>query len=199
MKPVAVILLFLVALAGCSSMGGQAGDPGRDTVALLAPNLRLDLPAPASMGRSIEAVQMVTAHHDGDTVVFEAHLSVTPERALLVGVDATGQRLMTVTWRGSDITVERSPFLPQSVRPGAMLADLVVLYWPADVVRQALASSGANLAVDATSRTISLHGKPVLQATYQGGAADPWSDTGLHYRNLAWGYDIDVATLQVSK
>ena len=142
---------------------------------------------------------MVTAHHDGDTVVFEAHLSVTPERALLVGVDATGQRLMTVTWRGGDITVERSPFLPQAVRPGAMLADLVVLYWPADVVRQALKSSGASLAVDAGSRIVSQRGKPVLQATYRGSALDPWSDAGLHYRNLAWGYDIDVETLQVSK
>jgi hypothetical protein len=199
MKPVAVILFLLVALTGCSSMDRQAGDPGRDTAALLAPNLRLDLPDPASMGRSIEAVQMVTAHHDGDTVVFEAHLSVTPERALLVGVDATGQRLMTVTWRGNDITVERSPFLPQTVRPGAMLADLVVLYWPVDVVRQALKSSGASLTVDTASRIISQHGKPVLEARYQGGATDPWGDASLHYRNLAWGYDIDVVTLQVSK
>jgi hypothetical protein len=198
MKPIAAVLLFLAVLTGCTSLG-QTSDPSRDTAAYLAPDLRLDLPNPAAMGRSIEAVQMVTAHHGKDSVVFEAHLSITPVRVLLVGVDATGQRLMTVTWQGSNIVVETSPFLPKEVRPGAMLADLVTLYWPVDVVRQALQASGASLSVDAMTRKVSLHGKTVLEATYQGGTADPWNGSGLHYRNLAWGYDIDVATLQVSK
>jgi len=198
MKPFALVVLFLAVLTGCASTGGQS-ESSRDTAAYLAPDLRLDLPDPAAMGRSIEAVQMVTAHRGNDTVVFEAHLSITPDRVLLVGVDATGQRLMTVTWRGNNISVDRSPMLPKEVRPGAMLADLVALYWPVDVVRQALKASGASLAVDAASRTVSLQGKPVLMATYQRGAADPWNGGGLHYRNLAWGYDIDVVTLQVSK
>src|SRR5262249_1623881 len=110
-----------------------------------------------------------------------------------------GQRLMTVTWQGRDIAVTTSPYLPKEVRPGAMLADLVALYWPEAVVRQALKPSGASLSVDAGTRTVSFQGKPVLVATYQAGAADPWSGGGLHYRNLAWDYEIDVTTLQVSK
>jgi hypothetical protein len=198
MKSVVAAFLIFASLTACTHLSTGQGGNAADTVAILAPDLRLDLPEPAAMGRSIEAVQMVSAHRDGKTMVFEAHLSITPERVLLVGVDPTGQRLMTVTWRGTGITVEKSPFLPKEVQPGAMLADLVALYWPEDVVRQVLAKSGATLTADAAGRQVLLHGKPVLQATYQNGSSDPWKG-GLHYRNLAWGYDIDVQTLQVSK
>lgn len=197
MKPKMAGLLLLALLSGCMGTTGKSAQL-RETAVILAPNLRLDLPEPGAMRRSLEAVQMVTAHHDGQTIVFEAHLSVSPERVLLVGVDATGQRLMTVTWRGSQIEVVTSAYLPKEVRPGAMLADLVALYWPEDVVRHALASAGASLSVDATRRVVSLHGKTILEATYQGGSAAPWSG-GLHYRNLSWGYDIDVETLQVTQ
>ncbi|HVJ42883.1 MAG TPA: DUF3261 domain-containing protein [Dongiaceae bacterium] len=188
----------LAVLGGCTSLGGQGSDPARDTAAYLAPDLRLDLPDPASMGHNVEAVQMVTAHRDGRTIVFEAHLSITAERVLLVGVDATGQRLMTVTWRGSRINVETAPVLPKEVRPGAMLADIVTIYWPEQVVRQALRSSGADLSVTAEGRTVTLRGRPILRADYHGGSAHPWQ-AGLSYRNLAWGYDIDVVPLQVSE
>ena len=194
----AFAVLFIAALlAGCASPAMESRGGPSDTAVLLAPDVRLDLPEPAAMGQSIEAVQMVTAHHDGNDITFEAHLSITPERVLLVGVDVTGQRLMTVTWRGRQIDVQAAPALPKDVRPGAVLADLVVLYWPADVVRQALRTSGAELAADAASRSVSLHGKPILQATYRQGSASPWHG-GLHYRNFAWGYDIDVETVQVT-
>jgi hypothetical protein len=189
-------VLLLVLLTGCMGTTGRIAQLPENAV-ILAPNLRLELPSPGEMGRSLEAVQMVTAHRNGQTIAFEAHLSVTPERVLLVGIDATGQRLMTVTWRDTQIEVVTSPYLPKEVRPGAMLADLVALYWPEDVVRHALASSGASLSVDAVSRVVSLHGKTVLEAKYPGGTAAPWSG-GLHYRNLSWGYDIDVETLQVT-
>src|SRR5262249_36683162 len=155
--------LFIAAalLGGCMSLAMESrGGPG-DTAVLLAPDLRLDLPEPAAMGRPIEAVQMVTAHHDGNNITFEAHLSITPQQVLLVGADVTRQRLMTVTWHGRQIEVQAAPSLPKDVRPGAILADLVVLYWPEDAVRQALRKSGAELAVDATRRTVSLRGTPV--------------------------------------
>jgi len=197
MKALAALFIAAALLGGCASPALESRGGPSDTAVLLAPDLRLDLPEPGAMGRSIEAVQMVTAHHDGNNITFEAHLSITPERVLLVGVDVTGQRLMTVTWRGRQIEVQAAPALPKDVRPGAVLADLLVLYWPEAVVRQALQKSGAELSTDAASRTVSLHGKPVLQASYHQGSADPWHG-GLHYRNFAWGYDIDVDTIQVT-
>jgi hypothetical protein len=176
------------------STGGQ----NRDTTALLAPDLRLNLPDPASMGRNIEAVQLVSIHHGGNTMVIEAHLSITAARVLLVGIDAAGQRLMTVTWQGTQISVQTSPFLPKEVQPGAMLADIVTLYWPESVVRQVLQAAGATLSVTTSSRVVTLHGRPVLQATYEAGSANPWRG-GLRYSNLSWGYDIAVTVLQVTE
>ncbi|TXH37791.1 MAG: DUF3261 domain-containing protein [Rhodospirillaceae bacterium] len=186
-------LALVVILGGCSTTASRD-----DTSAFLAPHLRLDLPRPAEMGRSIEAVQMLTAHHDGKTYAFEAHLSITPERVLLVGVDGMGQRIMTVTWRDSSVTVESSPHLPKEFQPGAMLADIAVLYWPETLMRKTLAAAGATLTVDEKSRSVTADGKEILHADYRSGSAQPWTG-GLQYRNLAWGYDIDVETIQVQQ
>jgi len=192
MKVLCRWLAVALLLGGCAS-------PARDTTALLAPGLPLALPRPADMGSSIEAVQMITAHHDGQEFAFEAHLSITSQRVLLAGVDPMGQRVMTVTWQDNDIKVDASPFLPKEVRPGAMLADIVALYWPEAVVRRALAPAGGTLAATPDTRAVfDSKGREVLRAEYQSGSDHPWSG-GLHYRNLAWGYDIDVETLQVSQ
>ncbi len=194
MKSLKNWLIILLLLGGCASSAGQ-----QETSAVLAPNLRLTLPRPADMGKSIEAVQMITARHDGRDFTFEAHLSITPERVLLVGLDPMGQRVMTVTWRESGITVDASPFLPKEVRPGSMLADIVVLYWPEEAVRRSLADAGARLAVTDKSRDVTAaDGQEVLHADYASGTANPWSG-GLRYRNAAWKYDIQVETLQVSQ
>ncbi|MDY0885220.1 DUF3261 domain-containing protein [Dongia soli] len=186
-------LALAVILGGCSATASRD-----DTSAFLAPHLRLDLPRPMEMGRSVEAVQMLTAHHQGKTYVFEAHLSITPDRVLLVGIDGMGQRIMTVTWRDNSVTMESSPQLPKEFQPGAMLADIAVLYWPESVMRKTLAAAGADLVVDDKSRSVSANGKEVLHAEYQSGSSQPWSG-GLHYSNLAWGYDIDVVTVQVQQ
>jgi hypothetical protein len=186
-------LAIAIVLGGCSTTASQ-----QDTSAFLAPGLRLALPRPGELGRSIEAVQMLTAHHQGRTYVFEAHLSITPERVLLVGVDGMGQRIMTITWRDQSITVDASPHLPKEFRPGAMLADIAVLYWPEAVIRRSLADAGASLKVDAESRSVSAEGQEILHADYQKGSDAPWAG-GLHYRNSAWGYDITVETIQVQQ
>jgi hypothetical protein len=194
MKYVAKWLAAALLLGGCATAPAE-----HETALVLAPNLRLDPPRPADMGQTIEVVQMITAHHDGRDFSFEAHLSITPQRVLLAGVDPMGQRVMTVTWQESGIRVDASPFLPKDVRPGSMLADIVVLYWPEEAVRRALAPAGATLRVTESSRDIiAANGKEVLHADYQSGSANPWSG-GLRYRNAAWNYDIDVETLQVSQ
>ena len=185
--------LMLGVLAGCAS-----DEAPSETLPMIAPGHLLTLPAPGDLGRSVEAAQLITVRREGNTYVFEGHISVTPEKFLLVGVDGTGRRALTLTWdRLGKVTAETAPWMPDAISPGPMLADIVVLYWPEAIVRRALKESGATLAVGNGSRTVTADGVQILRAEYQGGAEAPWSGK-LRYRNDAWGYDIEVQSVELA-
>ena len=176
------LLAFLaLALAACA-----APPPPAERVTV-APGITLELPPPGDLGQSVEAVQMVTARHGGDRFVFEARLSVGPERLLLAGSDSLGRRAMTVTWSKGHVDVERASWLPDTLRPENILADIILLYWPEAVVRRALA--GADLRQTATGRSVG----DSIAVTWRG---DPWSGTA-RLRNLAWDYDLEVRSVVV--
>ncbi len=155
----------------------------------VAPDLSVTLPRPEELGRSVEVSQLVTARYRGETIAFEGHLSATPDRVLLVGIDGLGRRAITITWTDAAVTAETAPWLPSSLRPENMLADLVLLYWPEAVVRRAIAPSAATLEANSRTRSVSVAGKEITHADYSG--ADPWSGH-VTYRNLAWDYSLDV-------
>jgi YD repeat-containing protein len=180
-------------LAGCAS-----DEMPSETLPMIAPGHLLTLPMPGDLGRSVEAAQLITVHQEGKTYVFEGHISVTPEKFLLVGVDGTGRRALTLTWdRSGKVTAETAPWMPNAIPPGPMLADIVVLYWPEAIVRRALKESGATLTVGNGSRTVTADGAQILRAEYQEGAGPAWSGK-LRYRNDAWGYDIEVQSVELA-
>ena len=200
-----LLLALLAMLAGCAQaltdpvvpVASPAPPVADAKAAMIGPNRRLALPRPADLGRSVEAVQMLSARYDGQTYVFEGRLSITPQRLVLVGLDGMGRRAMTVTWTGHDIVIERAPWLPDTVRPGSMLADIVVLYWPEAVVRKALAPAGCTLQASAKSRTVRCGNDEVLRAKYDWAAGGKWAGT-VTYSNLAWGYEIEIESQEVA-
>nr|WP_298689274.1 DUF3261 domain-containing protein [uncultured Dongia sp.] len=181
-------------MTGCATVpvADEANSP------YFAPNHLLTLPQPGDLGRPLEMSQMITVRHDNDVFAFEGHIGVTPERFYLVGVDGMGRRAMSVAWdKSGKITAERADWLPAAVRPGPMLADIILIYWPATVLRPALENAGAVLVDGPTSRSISIDGKEILKIDYLAGG--PQATTGrLRYRNSAWGYEIDVQSVEAT-
>lgn len=166
---------------------------GRDVT--ITPDVRLVLPKPDTLGRQIDAVQLVTARHAGESFSFEGRLSVTAERLLLVGTDALGRRAMTITWTQHGWTTDRAPGLPDTAQPENVLADIVLMFWPADIVRDALRSSNATLAVENRSRRVRQQGNDVISITYDGD--DPW--VGItRLRNASWGYELEIRSVVIA-
>ncbi|HLO75669.1 MAG TPA: DUF3261 domain-containing protein [Magnetospirillum sp.] len=153
----------------------------------VAPGITLRLPAPADLGREVEAVQMVTARRNGETHVFEARLSVDKERLLMVGTDSLGRRAMTVTWRAGKVDAERAAWLPDGLRPENILADIVLLYWPEATLQRAV--SGAKVAQNGDTRTIG----DAVAVSWRG---DPWNGQS-RLVNSPWGYELEVRSVVV--
>jgi len=49
-----------------------------------------------------------------------------------------GRRAVTITWTGQNVSAETAPWVPETLRPGSMLADIILIYWPEAAVRRAL-------------------------------------------------------------
>lgn len=177
------VLLLLLALAGCAA---PPPPPPSGSVAV-APGVTLALPAPGDLGRDVDAVQMVSARHGADTWVFEGRLSVRLDELRLACLDGMGRRALTVTWAGGRLEVERAPWVPEDLRAENILADIVLLYWPEPVVRQAL--QGAALRQDGGQRGIG-------DAIAISWAGDPWNGSA-RLRNTAWDYELNVQSVTV--
>lgn len=181
-------------LAACAT---HSAEPSAGSVRI-APDLLLVMPHPADLGRSFEVAQLVTAHYGDQSYVFEGHISATPERFLMIGLDTTGRRAMTITWTNAGITYDAAPWIPSQLRPDNILADMVLLYFPDAVVGRALAESGGTVASTATRRSVVADGKEIVIADYQPTTPGvPWSGRQ-HYRNLGWGYDLEIQTAETS-
>jgi hypothetical protein len=190
-----VIALLVLASGACARHSIEG--PGRSVS--ISPDLTLVLPRPSDLGHAIEVTQLVTARYGSRVFAFEGHVSATPERFLMVGLDSLGRRAMTITWSDAAMTYEAASWLPPQLRPENVLADMVLLYWPEASVRQALAPSGGTVTAARGRRTITKDGEPVVQIQYDEAAADgtPWTGR-LHYRNLAFHYELEVQSVRSS-
>ncbi|HUC64088.1 MAG TPA: DUF3261 domain-containing protein [Stellaceae bacterium] len=172
------------ALFGCSS----APPPERE--AQIAPDLRFRIPSPGELGYSISAEQLVTAHYRGDVQTFEAHLSVSPQRLVLIGFDPFGRRAFTLTSGNGSTSFDAAPGLPKGLEPGNILADVAIVYWPDAAVERGLPSS-AELRSRDDHRTILVDGHEVIRVDYDTPPARGWPRIA-HYRNEAFGYALDL-------
>lgn len=181
-------LAILLLLTACADVATEQSD----NQPLFAPGHVLNLPAPGDLGHNAEWLQQITVRHGADVFAFEGRISVTPEKFQLVGLDGLGRRTMTVVWDQSGlVTATRADWLPPQVKPGSMLADIVLLYWPRDVLRRALKSSGATLQEVGHTRIVSIGADEILHIEDLGNGR-------VTYRNKAWGYTIDVQTIEVA-
>lgn len=163
---------------------------------MIAPSVRFVIPGPQALGYRITAEQLVSAQYHGDSYIWEAHIDVTPERMEIIGLDSLGRRAFTMSWRGNALSYEAAPWLPPAIKPGNVLADIALLYWPQGAVEAALAGSGATVVTTASDRSVMFSGNEIVHVDYGDAGARDWNGA-VHLRNLAFGYQLDIQSVRV--
>ena len=183
-------LLFFVMLAicdfGCASRYQQS--PGSIAI---APGLDFAIPPARQLGYSVDANQLITAHFRNQVQVFQAYVSVSPEKLVFVAFDPSGGRAMTITATSDEIHSETAAIVPSVLHPENILADIAIVYWPAPAVRAGLAGSNATLYDDNSQRAIVYAGNQVVQVNYDTPHKKAWPKLA-HLRNIAYGYELDL-------
>src|SRR4051812_22875513 len=134
------IVLIASLLTGCTTLASQ-----QQSDIAMAPGVRMVLPPLKDFGKSVEATQLVTVHYGEQTFVFQSRIHLTPSRCLMEVFDPMGRTAMTIDWRPAGMTYVAATWLPAQVRPKNILADFVLLNWPAASVQRAINHSRAEL------------------------------------------------------
>jgi len=181
------VLLILI-LCNCTN---QTPD-NTSNVVHISPELTLTLPQPGDLGRPVEVTQLVTAHYGDQNLVFEAHIDASADRFFFVGLDLMGRKAISIDWTADGIVYDAASWVPPQLQPQKILADMVLLYWPEAVVRQALQASSGKLLIGQNSRTIMIGKKEIMHSDYHPApGGDLWSGP-VRYQNLAWKYDLAI-------
>jgi hypothetical protein len=181
-----LLILLMICSAGCAVR--YEVSPGSTRI---APGLELLLPSPRELGYSIEATQLITAHFADKVQVFQAYVSVSPEKITLIALDPFGNRALTVTATDDAIHTEEAPIVPTVLRAENILADLTIVYWPASSIRRRLEGTSASLYDDESERKISVDGREVVLVKYESTHEHSWAKRA-RLRNIAYGYELDL-------
>lgn len=182
-----------IALVGCASSDRPVDvQPGPQV--LVAPGVVLTLPLPYSLDQPVEALQLITAHYNRETFVFETRLSITRQRLLAVGTDLLGRRAMSIEWTGGDLRVETAPWVPAALPPRNVLADIMLIHWPLDTLSANISPPGALRQITPGHRVVTFDGRDLISVDQVSGAPGDWSGHW-KYRNLAWSYDLDIQSV----
>ena len=133
----------------------------------------LNLPSPPGFPGELAALQTVHAVHGERSYHLEAVLQLSPDHVVVVLGLPLGLRLATIEWSGERVGVQRNADLPllAAVPPEALLANIVLAFWPERLVRASLAE-GVLLEVGPHGRRVLCHGRPVIEVERTG--KDPW-------------------------
>src|ERR1700683_2500496 len=188
--------LSIAMMIGCGGCAARyVASPGSTTI---APGLQFAIPTGRELGYSVDSTQLITAHVRDQIQVFQAYVSATPDKVTIIAFDPFGGRALTVIATDDAIHTEVAPIVPAVLRPGNILADLAIVYWPASAGRRGLAGTFAALYDDDRERSITDNGREVVHVTYDTPHENTWTKAA-HLRNIAFGYELDVQSSVTAK
>lgn len=146
--------------------------------------------SPASLGASIARQQHLKVEREGRIDDLDAALEVDPERLQLVGL-AFGQRVLSLSYDGKELTSWRHAMLPAQVRAEDVLEDLQLTLWPEQAIASEL-PSGWTVKDEGLRRTLYKDGTAVTVIDYS--AMPRWSGTVV-LQNLRYEYRLTIQSV----
>ena len=193
--PLSSILLAMAAMSGCATRVEEDAASDARTV-FIGPELPFRLPEWRTPDRPVDAVQRLTGTFGGQTVSVQVRVSITDSGLEAVGLDAFGRRGFRIRWNADGIAAQRAEGMPETVKPGNVLADIVFAHWPADILGAVLEPQGFSLRETPGERDILREDKPIVHVSYGVSARDAWNGN-LTLSNRPFGYEIAVDSREI--
>jgi hypothetical protein len=171
------IWIVLAVLAGCATRIQQPA--------------KVPLASPAAVSAR-SASQVIHAVYGARAMTLSTAIELDAATLKVVGLTATGQRLFTASWDGNVVSAQKSAFVPESVDPERVLADVQLALWPLPAVRQAFSQSGLEV-TEPFAGVRRLRRGDALIAEVHYASADPWNGR-LWFVNFQHDYSLTIDT-----
>ena len=175
-----VALIVVVALVGC----------GTQTTRPATADGSRPLLAPATLGGTRAVNQIVRGALGERELTMSCIVTVKDGTMSIVGLSAMGVRLFTIKYDGQSTTVDNTLPIPPQLTPERLLADLQLVFWPLETLKQPLATAGWQVS-EATPGTRRLRHETKLVAEVHYASTDAWSGRSWLV-NLEHGYTLNI-------
>lgn len=145
---------------------------------------------------AIDVTQQVTASwkntssNETETGTFQARLSLERDHVRIVMIDDLGRRAIDIDWTTDALSVQTADWLPATLDARRMLADIIIVYWPLDVVRDALPGS-MSIRETMGERMLRMDDSGRAYARIERPIRDVWQGVA-NLRNERFGYAITI-------
>lgn len=187
-------LLLVLLLPACAMQPSANGITFPETP--IAPNLLMQRPSFLKLDAPVDVVQNVVATYGNRTFSFQGRISANEKGFKLVCFDPLGQKLLSVDWDDKGVVYSAASWLPPTLKPENILADLILIYWPQNALLQSIAPAGR--VVDTNyKRRIYAGRHEAIKIDYIGaGQKDIWG-SNVHYVHLDWGYSLNIESKRI--
>jgi hypothetical protein len=183
-----MMLLICTGLAGCAHTA-----PPEQVVAEKVILPSLPLLTPASALSTFSASQTLTFTSEGQTHQLEALLEWDSD-AIHLAMLKFGKRILTATYDGVKLDVQKDAFVPDALRGEQVLGDIQLVYWPAEALRTHL-PPGYVLNDEGDLRTLSYLGQNVYRIVYHAdGRADVARENNVRLTQFIYGYEMTIVS-----
>lgn len=183
-----LLLVSLVGLAGCV----DGASPVPPAAAVLVP-----VPEAAALGISLLADQTVVSRFQGQGLACRGLLRIADGRADLVCLDALGQRVLALEWKGADAVLTAAP--PGTELNGNLVAaEIAAVYAPRDALQELYRRAGLSIVETATSRRVAAPNRPVLDIEYEPDFEHRWIGRTRLFNRLT-GHSIEVQSRRIDR
>ena len=148
----------------------------------------MTLPRTSDLGRDLSVAHLVTARYGERVISFEGHVEVSGGVFRLAVLDPLGRKALTARWSDDGVVYDAATFFPAELPPQNILADLVLIYWPPAALQRSLVSARAEFEATSRERVVRHDGHEVIRADFTPGR--------VFFRNLAFGYSLDIRTAE---
>ena len=152
---------------------------------------KIPLAPPAALSAR-SASQVIHAIYGARALTLSTALQLDAAGLKVVGVTATGQRLFTASWDGTQVSAQRSAFVPDNVDPERVLADVQLALWPLAAVQTAFSQAGLTV-TEPFAGVRRLQRGAALIAEVHYASSDPWNGR-LWFVNFEFDYSLTIDT-----
>lgn len=181
--------MSLVVLLLCSCVSSKTYDAG---AVFLTDEKTFSLLPVTMMGDDYESYQLITGTFmDSDPMAFEAYIVCNKTTIDISVMSSTGQSIATVIYGAEGVTFSSAFISPAQFRPEYILADIQLLLYPFETLRESLSRSELDFQE-------SVDGDMVIRKLFDGEQliwTSQQTPYHIHVENALRGYSYDIEVL----